>query len=52
MLGQVVVALLVGLTLIYLANYHQPPLYNTRLIFPFFKSLIPDLGWWYVPFAI
>ena len=21
-------------------------LYNTRLIFPFFKQLIPDLGWW------
>ena len=26
-------------------------LYNTRLIFPFFKQLIPDLGWFYVPFA-
>jgi phospho-N-acetylmuramoyl-pentapeptide-transferase len=26
-------------------------LYNTRLIFPFFKQLIPDLGWMYVPFA-
>ena len=26
-------------------------LYNTRLIFPFFKRLIPDLGWVYVPFA-
>ena len=36
----------------YLAYYHQPPLYNTRLIFPFFKSLIPDLGWWYVPLAV
>ena len=24
------------------------PLYNTRLIFPFFKKLIPDLGWLYV----
>jgi len=22
------------------------------LIFPFFKSLIPDLGWWYVPFTM
>jgi len=27
-------------------------LYNTRLIFPFFKTLIPDLGWLYVPFAV
>ena len=27
-------------------------LYNTRLIFPFFKRLIPDLGWFYVPFAV
>ncbi len=26
--------------------------YNTRLIFPFFKNLIPDLGWWYLPFAV
>src|SRR2546427_12057294 len=29
-----------------------PPLYNTRLIFPFFKNLIPDLGWFYVAFAV
>ena len=27
-------------------------LYSTRLIFPFFKQLIPDLGWLYVPFAV
>jgi phospho-N-acetylmuramoyl-pentapeptide-transferase len=47
--GQFFVALLVGLTLILLAHYN---LYNTRLIFPFFKRLIPDLGWWYVPFTI
>ena len=51
-LGQVAVATLVGVTLIVLADYVQPPLYSTRLIFPFFKSLIPDLGWWYVPFAV
>lgn len=52
MLGQVAVALLVGFMLIYLAYYSQPPLYLTRLIFPFFKTLIPDLGWWYVLFAV
>ena len=30
----------------------QNNLYNTRLIFPFFKNLIPDLGWFYVLFAV
>jgi phospho-N-acetylmuramoyl-pentapeptide-transferase len=49
--AQVVVALGVGLSLMTLAN-HEPPLYNTRLIFPFFKRWIPDLGWAYVPFAM
>ena len=33
-----------------LAN-QDPPLYHTRLLFPFFKDWVPDLGWWYVPFA-
>ncbi len=47
--GQIVVALLVGVALIVLAN---KGLYNTRLIFPFFKDLIPDLGLLYVPFAV
>jgi phospho-N-acetylmuramoyl-pentapeptide-transferase len=47
--GQIVVALAVGLSLLVLAEYD---LYSTRLIFPFFKRLIPDLGWWYVPFAV
>ena len=46
--GQIVVALAVGITLIVLAN---KGLYNTRLIFPFFKDLIPDLGYFYVAFA-
>jgi phospho-N-acetylmuramoyl-pentapeptide-transferase len=45
---QVVVGLIVGLVLMWLADRN---LYNTRLIFPFFKQLIPDLGWFYVPFA-
>jgi phospho-N-acetylmuramoyl-pentapeptide-transferase len=48
-MSQVVVALAVGLTLIWLA---QRNLYITRLIFPFFKRLIPDLGWGYVLFAV
>ncbi|MBI2083637.1 MAG: phospho-N-acetylmuramoyl-pentapeptide-transferase [Deltaproteobacteria bacterium] len=25
---------------------------DTRLSFPFFKSLLPDLGWWYLPFSL
>ena len=42
-------ALGVGLSLLALERYG---LYNTRLIFPFFKWLIPDLGWLYVLLAI
>src|SRR5687768_10714449 len=47
--GQLIVGLGVGLALMVLA---QENLYNTRLIFPFFKNLIPDLGFLYVPFAV
>jgi phospho-N-acetylmuramoyl-pentapeptide-transferase len=43
------VALAVGLVLLALAHEE---LYSTRLIFPFFKRLIPDLGWWYLPFTV
>ncbi|MGV3517737.1 phospho-N-acetylmuramoyl-pentapeptide-transferase [Luteitalea sp.] len=46
--GQIVVAVTVGVVLLVLAN---KGLYNTRLIFPFFKDLIPDLGYFYVAFA-
>jgi phospho-N-acetylmuramoyl-pentapeptide-transferase len=46
---QILVAMVVGLVLMWLASQE---LYNTRLIFPFFKQLIPDLGWFYVPFAV
>lgn len=49
LLAQVVAAVCVGVILIVLAGHN---LYNTRLIFPFFKRLIPDLGWAYVPFAV
>jgi phospho-N-acetylmuramoyl-pentapeptide-transferase len=48
---QVVVGLGVGASLMVLAA-QEPPLYNTRLIFPFFKRFIPDLGYMYVPFAV
>jgi phospho-N-acetylmuramoyl-pentapeptide-transferase len=47
--GQVLVAVAVGVALLVLADNN---LYSTRLIFPFFKRLIPDLGWLYVGFAV
>lgn len=50
-MAQIAVALGVGISLMLLAE-KDPQLYSTRLIFPFFKSLIPDLGWYYVPFAV
>jgi phospho-N-acetylmuramoyl-pentapeptide-transferase len=46
---QIVIAAGVGFALLAL---HAADLYNTRLIFPFFKRAVPDLGWMYVPFAI
>ncbi|MBM3807379.1 MAG: phospho-N-acetylmuramoyl-pentapeptide-transferase [Acidimicrobiia bacterium] len=46
---QILASLLVSLVLMWLAAEN---LYNTRLIFPFFKQLIPDLGWLYAPFAV
>jgi phospho-N-acetylmuramoyl-pentapeptide-transferase len=51
MLGLLGVAVFVGVAVLVLAQ-QNPPLYNTRLIFPFFKNLIPDLGWFYIPFAV
>ena len=48
MAWQLVIAVAVGAALLALAHYE---LYNTRLVFPFFKRLIPDLGWAYLLFA-
>ena len=48
-LNQVIVAACVGVALLILQRYG---LYNTRLIFPFFKRLIPDLGYAYLLFTI
>jgi phospho-N-acetylmuramoyl-pentapeptide-transferase len=45
---QIVVGVCVGVALIVL-NAHD--VYSTRLIFPFFKRFIPDIGYFYVPFA-
>ena len=44
----IVVAVGVGVALLVLNAQDQ---YSTRLIFPFFKRLIPDIGWAYLPFA-
>ena len=46
---QILVATAVGIVLVVLASKGG---YNTRLIFPFFKWLIPDLGYLYLPFVI
>jgi phospho-N-acetylmuramoyl-pentapeptide-transferase len=51
MAGQIVVGLGVGAAVLFLSR-ENPPLYSTRLIFPFFKNLIPDLGSAYVLFAV
>jgi phospho-N-acetylmuramoyl-pentapeptide-transferase len=50
LLWQFVVGLAVGVALIVLAS-QDTPLFSTRLIVPFFKRVIPDLGLLYVPFA-
>jgi phospho-N-acetylmuramoyl-pentapeptide-transferase len=49
LLWQFLVALGVGISLLALESQG---LFHTRLIFPFFKRLIPDLGMFYVPFAM
>ena len=51
MAWQIVAALGVGAALQMMAT-HEPSLYSTRLIFPFFKRLIPDLGLFYVLFCV
>ena len=49
LLFQLLIGIAVGVTLIVLA---QQNLYNTQLVFPFFKRLNPNLGWVYLPFAV
>jgi phospho-N-acetylmuramoyl-pentapeptide-transferase len=50
LLWQFIVGLGVGGALMALAM-HEPPLFNSQLIFPFFKRLNPALGLMYVGFA-
>jgi phospho-N-acetylmuramoyl-pentapeptide-transferase len=49
LLCQLLIGSAFGATLIVLA---QQNLYNTQLVFPFFKRLNPNLGWVYLPFAV
>ena len=46
LLGQVIVAGVAAAVLL------SDPEYSTRLAVPFFKHLTPDLGMWYLPFAM
>jgi len=46
---QIVLGAAVGGVLLVLEHKN---LYDTRLVFPFFKRLVPDLGVWYLPFAV
>ena len=46
---QCLAAVGVGLALLALSGRD---LYDTRMVFPFFEALTPDLGWLYVPFAL
>jgi phospho-N-acetylmuramoyl-pentapeptide-transferase len=49
----ILVAVAVGAAVLWLARSAQrPPVYSTQLIFPFFKNLTPDLGFWYVLFVV
>jgi phospho-N-acetylmuramoyl-pentapeptide-transferase len=49
MLLQMLIGSMVGLALLVLADNG---LYSLKLVFPFFKNLVPDLGWWYLPFVV
>ena len=51
LLWQFIVGACVGGAMLWLAG-HEPPLYNTRLVLPFLKNFIPDLGWFYAVFAM
>jgi len=44
--AQVALALAIALVLYFL------PGYTTKLSIPFFKNIVPDLGWFYVAFAV
>jgi phospho-N-acetylmuramoyl-pentapeptide-transferase len=49
--GQLLVGFLLGAVLYGLAQGHETH-FSTRVIFPFFKEFRPDLGIFYIPFAM
>lgn len=49
LLAQTTVALGVAL---FLYLYPEDPSVATQVTVPFFKEVMPDLGWWYVPFVM
>jgi phospho-N-acetylmuramoyl-pentapeptide-transferase len=51
LLGQFAIGLAVGVTIFLLAQV-EPKEYSTRVVFPFFKQVVPDLGLLYVLFAV
>jgi phospho-N-acetylmuramoyl-pentapeptide-transferase len=48
--AQVLIAAGVGVAVVVLASLDDP-MYDTRLVLPFFKAFSPDIGWFYVPFV-
>ena len=48
--AQILVGIGVGVALLLLGR-ETPALYDTRVVFPFFKQFRPDIGWAYVAFA-
>ncbi|SVE53500.1 uncharacterized protein METZ01_LOCUS506354, partial [marine metagenome] len=44
----IVISVGIGVALIAMSDNN---LYNTQLLIPFFKNVVPDLGWFYVVFA-
>jgi phospho-N-acetylmuramoyl-pentapeptide-transferase len=51
LLAQILVGAVLGGVLVVLARI-DPTQYSTRIVFPFFKTLIPDLGLLYAGFAV
>jgi len=51
MAWQILIGIAVGLALLMLADSEPRPFYNTRLNVPFFKEVIPDIGWLYIAFG-
>ena len=46
LLLQTALALLTGVLVV------MHPGFDTQVTMPFFKTISPDLGWWYIPFAV